>query len=267
MAASKLQTLWTKIRTALSGRAGRPPVRKHRPVSVIPFIQSVNDSRTGKVVGAEILMRLYDGKDYLSPAGMIAEMERDREINAITCGMMQDVSAVLPQILTDVPENFYISFNIYAPQLYDKRLLSAIHQLRRTFSPSIRIVLEIVERSLPEFDDELVDIMDTLREKNIQFAIDDFGHASSSLAYLEYAGFSFLKMDRSITSAHNGKLVYRRLINSLVLISQELDLHLVAEGIENEEQRELLTTCGVKDMQGYLFSKPVPLHKFREKLA
>jgi EAL domain-containing protein (putative c-di-GMP-specific phosphodiesterase class I) len=236
-------------------------------MKVVPFIQPICSSETGDIIGAEILMRLHDGRKYYSPATLIAEIEKGHEIDNVMIALMEEVALKLPRSLCGAPENFYITFNIYAPQLYNNELNEAIIRLRRCFSPNIRIVIEIVERSLPVFDQSIIDIMDVLRGYDIQFAIDDFGNSSSSLVYLENAGFSFLKMDKTITLAHEGKLIYQRLINSLVLISRELNMHLVAEGIETEKQRELLKQSGVNAMQGYLFAKPMPLNQFSVRMA
>lgn len=266
-------TLWDKARKAMAtilGGSWQTSDPLNSNVTVVPYIQQIYDCQTGNPIGAEIKMHLSDVNDGdrgLFQRKTITEMELNCEITPLTCNMMKDVAVALYPFLNKFPVKFFISFNIYAPQLYDERLVSAVCELRRAFPSSIDIILEVDECSLPEYDDSLVDVMDLLRGQGIQLILDNFGLTSSSLMYLEYGGFSFLKMNSSITDTCNHKLVYKRLISSLVLISQELELCLVAEGITGAEQRDLLFSCGVTSMQGVFFEDALSIENFTSKLS
>lgn len=231
------------------------------PMTVVPFIQLINDSQTEQVVGAEVIIRLFDGISYHSYEKMKARNEVGEEINSITIAVMNEVSRTLPKALCNAPLDFYVSFNLYAEQLYDEQLIESINQLRKVFSPSVKVVLEIAESSLPDYDSYLEDIMSELQDLGIQFAIDGFGHTSNSLTFLVYPGFDYLKMDNSFIQIYDGTLIYSRVVKSLVLISTELGMGIIAEGIQSREQKVLLSNCGVVNMQGIFFSRPMPLRQ------
>lgn len=175
---------------------------------------------------------------------------------------MNKVQHELAKVFHVVAKPCYLSFNIHASQLYDAQLINYIHQLHQGFGSNVNIVLEIVERSPRFFDSCLVANMDSLRDIGIRFAIDDFDPMSSPLTRFDYSGFSFIKLDRSIVQVSENRLVYQHLINRMISMSQDLGLHLIVEGVELEVQRRFLNDCGVVDMQGYLFQRPMPLEQF-----
>ena len=133
---------------------------------------------------------------------------------------------------------------------------------KKVFDGRIAVTLEIVERGTMNLDDFALEAMLQLTESGVRFAIDDFGSGSSCLKYIEHAGFSTIKIDKCLTIASNGSLIYSAVIDSIITLAEQLQIHVIAEGIENVEQLSLLKDKGVNIFQGYLFSKPVSMCEF-----
>ncbi|KUQ83622.1 MULTISPECIES: EAL domain-containing protein [Enterobacter cloacae complex] len=226
----------------------------------VPFIQPVYWG--DKIVGGEVLLRVLKDGIYHSPEKYLSAMESCEVINDVTCSLMSNVKTYFEDYEGTLPEDFYLSFNICAKQLNSPRVIEAVTNFKKVFDGRIAVTLEIVERGTMNLDDFALDAMQQLTESGVRFAIDDFGSGSSCLKYIEHAGFSTIKIDKCLTIASNGSLIYSAVIDSIVTLAERLKIHVIAEGIENKEQLSLLKDKGVDIFQGYLFSKPVSMHEF-----
>lgn len=183
-------------------------------------------------------------------------------INDVTCSLLSDVKTFFNGYEGALPDDFYLSFNICARQLNSPDVIEAVTDFNKTFAGRIAVLLEIVERGTMHLDDFALDAMQQLTDAGVRFAIDDFGNGSSCFKYIEHSGFSTIKMDKCLTVVSNGTLIYSAVIDSIVTLSERLQIQLVAEGVENKEQLSLLKDKGVNVFQGYLFSRPVSMHEF-----
>lgn len=226
----------------------------------VPFIQPV--CKGDKIVGGEVLLRVLKDGIYQSPEKYLSAMESCEVINDVTCSLMSDVKTFFEGYEGTLPDDFYLSFNICARQLNSSRVIEAVTDFKKTFDGRISVTLEIVERGTMNLDDFALEAMQQLTESGVRFAIDDFGSGSSCLKYIEHAGFSTIKIDKCLTIASNGSLIYSAVIDSIITLAERLQIHVIAEGIENKEQLSLLKDRGVDIFQGYLFSKPVSMHEF-----
>ena len=126
------------------------------------------------------------------------------------------------------------------------------------------IELEIVESAIIENFQSASAILSRLRELGFQVAIDDFGTGYSSLAYLDKLPVDKLKIDREFTS----KLELGEgagIVKSIVDLASNFDLRVLAEGVETLEQEQLLKQLGCHRVQGFYYSKPIPLAEFEQK--
>lgn len=130
------------------------------------------------------------------------------------------------------------------------------------FNPSV-LTLEITERYLIESSS--LNTINKLKNKGVRISIDDFGVAYSSLNYLKSLPVDELKIDRSfiadITSDKNNKNIVEVTVN----LGNKLNLTVVAEGVETKEQLEMLKQMNCNRVQGFYFSKPIPLNSFVSK--
>jgi EAL domain-containing protein (putative c-di-GMP-specific phosphodiesterase class I) len=112
---------------------------------------------------------------------------------------------------------------------------------------------------------EAINVMRSLSARGIHLAIDDFGTGYSSLAYLKQFPLNTLKVDKAfVDDMHNER--GRNMVDSIVTIAQNLELHVVAEGVEKAEQLAILEELNCQTVQGYFYSKPLSAEEFTEFL-
>ena len=255
-----------RIRKGLNSLTMKLSRVKLDQMEISPFINPVYEGQHRKISGVELSMKLFDGTQYHCAKRHIDDIEHQKGsdiINDMSVKLLQNSEELLTGLSKNAPENFFISFNLSAEQLYCPQVFKAITSLKEKLASWCRVVIEIKESSLPEYDDDLVDIFERLRARGIELSLTDFGKYSSSLLYLEHAGFSSLKIDRTVALTYKGTLVNKNLVKSIVSATQDLGMVVEAEGVESEEQCQLLVDCGITQMQGPFFAKPIPLKEFQ----
>jgi EAL domain-containing protein (putative c-di-GMP-specific phosphodiesterase class I) len=126
--------------------------------------------------------------------------------------------------------------------------------------------LELTESALMADAEHLIKSLSRLKDSGVKLAIDDFGTGFSALGYLRRLPLDILKIDQSfVRDAANPDGA--ALVSSIITLAHKLRLRVVAEGVETEEQLMFLKRLGCDNMQGYLFSKPLPAGQFRKILA
>ncbi len=120
------------------------------------------------------------------------------------------------------------------------------------------IVIEITEGLLLNVESEVIEILIWLRDTGIQVALDDFGTGYSSLSYLKMFDIDYLKIDQSFVRNLGTNKNDLALTEAIIVMAHKLGLKVIAEGVETEVQKNILTDAGCDYAQGYLFSKPVP---------
>ncbi|WP_246044157.1 EAL domain-containing protein [Citrobacter arsenatis] len=226
----------------------------------VPYVQPVY--KADVIVGGEVLLRILKNGILHSPEKYLSAMESCDVINDVTCSLLSGVKSYFEGYAGALPNDFYLSFNICARQLNSPRVIKEVTDFNETFEDRIAVVLEIVERGTMDFDDFALESMQQLTASGVRFAIDDFGSGSSCLKYIEHAGFSTIKIDSCLTVINNGSLVYSTVLDAILMLSKNLGIDLIAEGVETEEQYQLLKQKGVLNFQGYLFSRPVSIEHF-----
>jgi EAL domain-containing protein (putative c-di-GMP-specific phosphodiesterase class I) len=132
--------------------------------------------------------------------------------------------------------------------------------------PASRLELEITEAVLIRDDEAALDMLHQLRKLGVRIALDDFGTGYSSLSYLQRFPFDKIKIDRSFIKDIAGPGASSSIVQAVMNIAAASDMTTTAEGVETEQQRNLLYILGCTEMQGYLFSPAITAAEVRRLL-
>ena len=150
-----------------------------------------------------------------------------------------------------------ISVNVSVIQLKHRPLYKwVMDTLLSTGLPPSSLMLEITESCFLDISDDIIQALEKLRQEGVFIAIDDFGTGFSSLSMLATLPVDILKIDRMFINEATTSEKYEKILKSIVDMAHQLELKVVAEGIENIMQLELLKSLGVKYIQGFLISPP-----------
>ena len=225
---------------------------------VIPYIQPIIDSTTNALVGAEVLMRIKrnDGT-IIPPSDFINKIEQEGKLISATRVIMNKIIHFFKNKAEKLPEGFYFSFNISAAHFHDDELANDCQNFIDAFNGKIGLVIELLECSILEFNHKTITTIKLLTKKGVRFALDYFGSGLSRVIYFHYAPISIVKLDRTLMKSKKNRMEYADVLNALYAFSQQLNLTVIAEGIETESQKKKMSEIGVKYHQGFLYSKPV----------
>lgn len=217
------------------------------------------DSITREPVGAEALLRWeHPVKGLLMPASFMQAAERFGLSYAINTWIIEEVCRALHRLnFQHIP--FSISINLSHQQLRNPNLVKEISDMLKRFNlPSSSIMFELTESSALKNQKLFNTQLQRFKEAEINVAIDDFGTQPSSLAYLQSLEVSELKLDPAFIANIDKNHKTRGIIQAVIELAHVLELNVVAEGVESEDQRKILTELGCDQMQGFLISRPVP---------
>ena len=236
---------------------------------LIVHYQPQVDLNTGKIIGMEALVRWqHPERGLVSPAEFIPLAEEAGLITSIGEWVLRTActqnrawyDAGLPPIR--------ISVNLSTHQLRQQDVVGTITRIiKQTGLEPHSLELEITESALMKVKGATVATLSELNEMGIQISIDDFGTGYSSLSYLRQLPISKLKIDRSFVRDLTMHPDNDAIVTATVAMAHSLHLKVVAEGVETEKQLEFLRALKCDEMQGYLFSKPLPAEEATKLLA
>jgi EAL domain-containing protein (putative c-di-GMP-specific phosphodiesterase class I) len=162
------------------------------------------------------------------------------------------------------PQHLRVAVNVSAAQFKDEALeLDVMAALAASGLSPQRLELEITETVLLDCSDDTLAMLRRLRNIGIRLAMDDFGTGYSSFGYLRHMPFSSIKIDRSFIQNVVTEKNTQAIVQSIVKLAKSLGMSTTAEGIETEEQLLCVKDSGCREVQGYLFSKPIPPSEIR----
>ncbi|MGZ5834873.1 MAG: putative bifunctional diguanylate cyclase/phosphodiesterase [Xanthobacteraceae bacterium] len=166
------------------------------------------------------------------------------------------------------PDDIKVAVNLSPTQLLSQNLLPLIVQtLAATGLASRRLVVEITEEVLMQNTETTIATLYQLRSLGVQIALDDFGTGYSSLSYLRSFPFDKLKIDRCFISGLGDGEESVNIVRAVTGLARSMQMETTAEGVEIEEQLQQVRDLGCTEMQGFLFSRPVPQHELMRLLA
>ncbi|HKJ07485.1 MAG TPA: EAL domain-containing protein [Gammaproteobacteria bacterium] len=232
--------------------------------------QPIIDLANSRTVKAEALLRWqHPEQGMISPAEFIPLAEETGLIVEIGDWVFRESARWAGRWSTTAGGELQISVNM-SPLQFQSDALSIgdwLDHLRALDVAETNVSIEITEGLLMNANPEVTDKLLAFRDAGIQVAIDDFGTGYSALSYLKRFDIDYLKIDQSFTRNLQPGSNDLILCEAIVMMAHKLGLKVIAEGVETEDQRRLLTDIGCDYGQGYLFSKPLPAEAFERYLT
>jgi len=231
--------------------------------------QPITESRMGGVVGVEALMRWHHPVHGLVPPSTFVPLaESIGLINYLGNWVLKVACMQLMQWDIQGIALQYVAVNVSPQQFRDPRFTQNVRDaLTLTGLDASRLVLEITESLLMQDPAHAKALLEELTALGIRFAIDDFGTGYSSLAYLQRFPLAKLKIDRSFVENLLTSRNDQAIVSAVVGLARTLELELVAEGVETEAQRRLLTEMGCGHIQGWLVCQALPSEELAQRFA
>ncbi len=222
--------------------------------------QPIADLNSGEILGVEALVRWqHPTLGLLAPSEFIPLAEETGDIDAVGCWVLDTASRqaagwrkALPQC-----ENLWIAVNLSTIQLPNPRNLAAIKRiLSDPAAQADKVVLEVTETALAGSTDGGIAALKTLKDTGVRVAIDDFGTGYSSLSSLAVLPADILKIDRSFLGRQASAAQSAAMLEGILGLARMLSLEVIAEGVEEPGQLELLRALDCQMGQGYLLAHP-----------
>jgi len=223
--------------------------------------QPIVDAKTRKPSGMEALVRWrHPLRGLVAPHEFIPLAEDSGLINQIG-------EWVLRRACRDAlewPDHIRVAVNLSAVQFYQSNLFQVIMgALDDAGLPPNRLEVEVTESILLDGETDYVWLLHQLKNIGVSVALDDFGTGYSSLSYLKQFPFDKIKIDRSFTADITEQANSLAIVGAVIGLARGLDMATTAEGIESEQQFEIMRIAGVTLAQGYLFGRPCPKSELR----
>ena len=238
-------------------------IEKHR---VEVFYQPIYSTVSKTFESAEALMRLRreDGS-IIMPGEFIEVAEKRGSILQLGAEVFEGVCKFIEEHNMESMGLHYIEVNLSAIQCGYKNLAQElIDTMERHHVEPHYINLEITESASIISEKVFLDNLYALKRFGVTFSLDDFGTGQSNLNYIVSMPVDIVKFDRGMTLSYFQNAKAKYVMDAAMMMIKGMHLEIVSEGIENEEQLKIMEALGIQYIQGYYFSKPLPVNKFVE---
>jgi diguanylate cyclase (GGDEF)-like protein/PAS domain S-box-containing protein len=219
--------------------------------------------------GAEVLIRwLHPERGLVPPLDFIPLAEETGLIFPIGQWVLETACAQLKNWQNNpLTRELTLSVNVSAKQFHHPDFVAQVKSAirKQTINPT-KLKLELTESMLLENVEDTIEKMNALKEIGVLFSLDDFGTGYSSLQYLKRLPLYQLKIDRSFVKDIASDDGDKAIVRTIISMAQSLNMEVIAEGVETEEQRQILMEKKCTSYQGYLFGKPVAIDQFEQQL-
>jgi len=220
--------------------------------------------QNGEIIGVEALIRWnHPELGILPPGEFILLAEDSGYIKPIGEWVIKEACRQIKEWDNKNMPFVPISVNVSSIQFQDKNFVKQIgmHMMNSSVKAS-KIELELTESVVMKNSESSISVMNALKELNLKLSVDDFGTGYSSLSYLQKLPIDKLKIDRSFVSNLSEDSEDAAIVKAIINLAKNLNLTVIAEGVETEEQLQLLRGWGCDEYQGFYFSKPVRVYEF-----
>ena len=231
------------------------------------YLQPKYDIEKGTIIGAEALVRWISLENgFISPGDFIPVFENNGFVYEVDKFIWEESCRYLRKWLDEGREVHPISVNVSRIDLYTPKLVQHLVNLREKYQlPSQYLELEITESAYTEDPEQIITITRQLREAGFVILMDDFGTGYSSLNMLKDIQIDVLKLDMGFLKSSDYSAKGGNILTAILKMAESLKMQAIAEGVETKEQVEFLKSIGCRYVQGFYYSKPLPVGEF-EKL-
>lgn len=234
---------------------------------IVPFLQPKVDMRTGEIIGAEALVRWISKDNGMIPPGkFLPTLEENGFIITIDKLIWRAIFELQKKRMEEGKKVVPISVNLSRVHVYDNTLVDTLIELQKStgVDPSL-VWIELTESAMVDNAEDIFEKMRTLQSYGFKISMDDFGTGYSSLFMLKKQPVDEVKMDREFVLELDKPESIAILKNTARML-EELGKKVIVEGIETDEQRDILLSLGVNRAQGFRFYRPMPVEEFEREL-
>ena len=235
------------------------------------YLQPKYELKTERIVGAEALVRwLHPQLGFISPARFIPIFEQNGFIYQLDKYVWEKTCQLLKDDIDHGRPVLPISINVSRIDLYSPNIVRVFESLVDRYEiPPKLLELELTESAYVENPQQIIEIAKELQAKGFPILMDDFGRGYSSLNMLKDMPVDILKIDLKFLSDKQGEDHGRggNIMTSVVRMAKWLDVPVIAEGVETQAQVDFLRTIGCECVQGFFYSKPVPIEVYEDLVA
>ena len=230
--------------------------------------QPIVNLASNRIVGCEALVRWnHPSGELLLPSHFLTQVENGDLIIELGYWIAEEACDFQSRLFTDFQHDLFVAINLSGKQFDDQFLVPSLADIMdKTGARRDRIKFEITESLLIHNPELATQSLHQLKETGAKLAIDDFGTGYSSFSYLYRFPFDTLKIDRVFVGAMSRSEKSNQIVKSLVNLSHDLGMDVVAEGIESEQEAELMRNYKTEFGQGFYFSRAVNETEFVELL-
>lgn len=231
------------------------------------FLQSKQNLSNSQLGGAEALVRWNKNGEFISPSKFIHLFEKNGSIVDLDFYVFEKTCILIRSWLDNNLKPIVISTNFSKLHVYNNNFITNLCQIADKYRvPYNLLELELTENILLEDYDIFIKFLDSIKTKGFNISMDDFGSGYSSLGLLRLLPIDTIKIDRSFFSETTLSEKSLIIIQAVISLSKNLNIKVVAEGVEVKDCVEILKKMGCDMIQGYYYSKPVPASELTDLL-
>ena len=234
------------------------------------YLQPKFDIRAGKIKGAEALIRWnYKKKEFLYPGRFIPFFERDGSIGKIDDIVLKKVCMAFDKWKKEGRILYPVSVNLSRDRLYDENLVKHLTEIVDSYNVYHDLIdFELTESASYDNTEQMIHVLNELRDQGFHISMDDFGTGYSSFSLLTQMPLDTLKIDKSFVDKVGVENMIAKdvsVIRHIISLAKELGFVCLAEGAESKSQIDELRALGCDVVQGYYYSKPIPIEEYENK--
>ena len=233
------------------------------------YMQPKYELTTEKIVGAEALVRwIHPARGCISPSEFVPVFEHNGFIFKLDQYVWEESCRLLRRWIDAGRQPLPVSVNVSRIDLYSTNLVSTLVNLVKKYEiPAALLELELTESAYTDNPQQIIEVTKNLQARGFKILMDDFGSGYSSLNMLKDMPVDILKIDLKFLDSHDETGRGGNILNSVVRMAKWLRIPVIAEGVETRQQVEFLRTIGCNRVQGYYYSRPVPVSDYEVMLA